>query len=1182
MFTWQGTKAFKLSAYSTQGLREGGNEDNYLLIQSHHHHAQARYLKNQQPHNVEVPQWQEHKIRIAVADGMGGHSHGREASETLIEYLIQAPAAETVAQLATVVKTTHKKLLEHFDGSGQMRPGSTLVVADIDIRTGLCVIANVGDSRIYLLRHGELHQLTYDHIYAEFAWRDGDVTEQQYLNTRASVSHHLTQAMGFGSHGILRDLSGVRPYEYNPNLRLDFKEDSQSWHNDWDKNKLQHRDVFLLQLKEDDVLLMASDGLWSFGADNHWSATIQPPLESYSLEQWVQQALAAGSQDNITLVMCARLGATGGYPFPKNTIANSWLNSIRQFFNTPTPNTDSTIEVSSSRSFFLLFMIGLWLIVVSRLAYLHYQPTLTASTPRGISEDQQLFEQLQHSTLLETDGQKRLLLKPIDYDLAQKALGQPLSIADSGLLTEIYNSAAGQVVKRQIEIWNQTREFSAIRDHNDSTTKWQITDLQGVKPSIGETVPEAFGFVHQKRLNSRYGYVSFRSEFGDWQVAQHSGEMYYKRTIAAGEIIHSQYIGRLLSCRWTNGQNTQDCQSHIMPLCKISTGLTDLTQCDLTTAPAGELRFSGSATPMILTLNLAAVTNPMDKVNGLAIAYRCRQDCQPPNKLAFTYQAEKTLTPIRQESKDSRFQIQTADGVALTDELGNINPTAEKLGLSGLIGVDKNDVDRLSYLMAKSHFPDNYRLQLMIDSRLQIAAQQALEKSNRGLADSYQPLRRAALVVLDADTGDIVASASLPQPPQGLDWSKKAWDKAVFASRYALLDPFLNRVWQGGDANQAPGSTFKVLIALAAAAKIQADPNSAENKKLARYLIGLTATEFSQFTRLNLSATELPIFSNEYLRRGVKQYSISNFQAVGGGYETMSDFYNKPLSNGCGNSVLIKNRLGVAEALRDSSNVWFAELAKLMDGKIAQQLDLSPKKPSHNPYLVSLMQQLGFADSHSLIAGIEQLTAVQQALWSRSLILKTPLKNKYNTAPLLISDQDVMMNLTQTAIGQSLYVTPLEMAQVAVLAATDRWLSPTLIRQWQLLPKNEGKTWSFDPKVKNLIRTGLAAVVQVGTAHQAFAHHPDRCQVYGKTGTAQVGSAGKQLAPYNTGWFIGWREPKTAIDKKLAFACLLTHIPKSATGGSLCAPIVADFLTAIADKSVSTKPKTRRKKHSSK
>ncbi|MEY4768787.1 MAG: hypothetical protein RL637_1426, partial [Pseudomonadota bacterium] len=84
------------------------------------------------------------------------------------------------------------------------------------------------------------------------------------------------------------------------------------------------------------------------------------------------------------------------------------------------------------------------------------------------------------------------------------------------------------------------------------------------------------------------------------------------------------------------------------------------------------------------------------------------------------------------------------------------------------------------------------------------------------------------------------------------------------------------------------------------------------------------------------------------------------------------------------------------------------------------------------------------------------------------------------------------------------------------------------------------------------------------------------------TGTAQVGSAGKQLAPYNTGWFIGWREPKTAIDKKLAFACLLTHIPKSATGGSLCAPIVADFLTAIADKSVSTKPKTRRKKHSSK
>jgi cell division protein FtsI/penicillin-binding protein 2 len=173
-----------------------------------------------------------------------------------------------------------------------------------------------------------------------------------------------------------------------------------------------------------------------------------------------------------------------------------------------------------------------------------------------------------------------------------------------------------------------------------------------------------------------------------------------------------------------------------------------------------------------------------------------------------------------------------------------------------------------------------------------------------------------------------------------------------------------------------------------------------------------------------------------------------------------------------------------------------------------------------------------------------------------------------------VSKTDAMMNLTQTAIGQSLSVTPLEMAQVATLAATGNWLKPNLINQWADNPVTILHHLDLDATAKSLITTGLAAVVQVGTAKEAFAHHADRCRIYGKTGTAQVGTGGRALAPYTTAWFIGWREPKAIPEtekqqeampkeKKLAFACMVTHANRLETGGSVCAPLIANFFDRL-------------------
>jgi serine/threonine protein phosphatase PrpC len=722
MFTWQLPKAFQSFAYSTAGRREGGNEDNYLIIQAKNETVQARFLENQQPKQVELKHWSSDKLRIAVADGMGGHSHGREASENLIKQLLTMPVATKTSQLAAQVKSIHKKLLESFDGVGRNRPGSTLVVADIDDQTGLCVIASVGDSRVYLLRDGRLHQLNYDHVYCEFAWRDGDMKDDDYFSTRLASTNHLTQAMGFGSQGIIRNPDGSRPYQYNPNLRLDFRDDGQFWNKDWDTNKQQHRDVFLLQLLADDVLLLASDGLWSGGDYSLWQPKITSPLNNAAaLEKLVQEALYGGSHDNITVVMCSREGAMGGYNLldgkteqvyqdSKNllrTFGDSFLKPLQAKFNGLDAN-------ALKPSILLATLVLFWLVIATRIGYLQNQTAITTLPASGVSEDLQLFERLKNSPLLDTDTQKRLKLQPVDYDLAQQAHGTPLSESESALLSNAYNSAAGQVVRRQIDIWNQTREFSAVRDSSD--TKWQISDQNGLKPASGDTVPDAFGFVHQKRLGA-YAYGTLRTEFHDWQVAQHDNSVTYQRDIPAGDKLSSQYVGHLEDCQLIiAGQTATDCKSLIQPLCKIGSGLSKVS-CDINDATAGEIELGGFPAQTTLTLKLDAVANPIDKVNGLAVFYQCKQKPCTINKQNFAYRAEKTLSVAHQEVKDSRFTIATADGELLTDELGVLSTQAQTLGLTGLIGIDKNDVGRLSYLMAKSHFNENYALSLTLDSK---------------------------------------------------------------------------------------------------------------------------------------------------------------------------------------------------------------------------------------------------------------------------------------------------------------------------------------------------------------------------------------------------------------------------------------------------------------------------------
>lgn len=136
---------------------------------------------------------------IAVADGMGGHVGGEIASSRAlgpIEALDGASfdSAEAASSaLAEAIAEANRLVLEHGEANPELSGMGTTLTAAM-VRDGYLHVAHVGDSRAYLLRNGELTQLTSDHTLVEQMVRDGQISRAE-----AAVHPHrsvLTRAIG--------------------------------------------------------------------------------------------------------------------------------------------------------------------------------------------------------------------------------------------------------------------------------------------------------------------------------------------------------------------------------------------------------------------------------------------------------------------------------------------------------------------------------------------------------------------------------------------------------------------------------------------------------------------------------------------------------------------------------------------------------------------------------------------------------------------------------------------------------------------------------------------------------------------------------------------------------------------------------------------------------------------------
>jgi serine/threonine protein phosphatase PrpC len=282
----------KIFAKSLKGNRNE-NQDNYLICRNNGEGLIAEYLQNQKKKYTYRSRF-ENFIRIAVADGMGGHDNGREAAESVIKKFANSDPVKQTKEMLELVKKIHKNLQKKFPTDSEKSPGSTLVVADINTKTGEAILINVGDSRAYLKRNNRFECLTYDHTFTEFAFRDEEIDQEEYEKA-LNYKNNLVQAMIYGSAGIIKEKDGYKPYRFSQDLRLDLPEDLP-------QDRANHADVFSLQLEKGDILVLATDGLFKDDPENEWQQLFNNnPINQEFVEKLVNKS---SQRDNVTTIVC--------------------------------------------------------------------------------------------------------------------------------------------------------------------------------------------------------------------------------------------------------------------------------------------------------------------------------------------------------------------------------------------------------------------------------------------------------------------------------------------------------------------------------------------------------------------------------------------------------------------------------------------------------------------------------------------------------------------------------------------------------------------------------------------------------------------------------------------------------------------------------------------------------------
>ena len=208
---------------------------------------------------------------MIVADGMGGQAHGEVASEMAVEGIIRRladqpkdntlPTGGYAELLGQVFREVNAEI--HLESRGDTYRGMGTTATAAVVTGNRVHIAHLGDSRAYMLRDGELSQLTRDHSWVVENVEAGNLTlEQARVHRSRNV---ITQAMGINAEPAVQTKT--------------------------------------LDLRDGDLLLLCSDGLHGLAGDDEIKELLQSGKPEQAIKDLIQHAKDQGGNDNITVVI---------------------------------------------------------------------------------------------------------------------------------------------------------------------------------------------------------------------------------------------------------------------------------------------------------------------------------------------------------------------------------------------------------------------------------------------------------------------------------------------------------------------------------------------------------------------------------------------------------------------------------------------------------------------------------------------------------------------------------------------------------------------------------------------------------------------------------------------------------------------------------------------------------------
>jgi len=213
---------------------------------------------------VDSPLTREHGWVGVVADGLGGHPSGdlasRLAAQTTRDVFYKKSQEATGERLRTAVKKANEVIVQTAQIEVQHAEMASTITAAV-IQGSSVFMAQVGDSRGYLIRNGRVRRVTRDHSLVDELVRNGELTVEEAL-------HHPQRNV------ITRALGVKATVEV---------------------------DVFEEKLRNSDIILLCSDGLYRMVEDSEIArAMIAEPQQA--VETLVALANQRGGPDNISVV----------------------------------------------------------------------------------------------------------------------------------------------------------------------------------------------------------------------------------------------------------------------------------------------------------------------------------------------------------------------------------------------------------------------------------------------------------------------------------------------------------------------------------------------------------------------------------------------------------------------------------------------------------------------------------------------------------------------------------------------------------------------------------------------------------------------------------------------------------------------------------------------------------------